>query len=74
MWKLISGFLFLLMSVIVFSMKYIVVAIILSKSNSINRDLFSETLGVLPITVNIIGYSTFILGVISILWYLKKRN
>lgn len=74
MGKLIAGLLFLLMSVIVFSMKYIVVAIILSKSNSINRDLFSETLGVLPITVNIIAYSTFILGVISLLWYFKKRN
>lgn len=62
------------MSVITFSMKYIVVTMLVSKSDSIDRTLFVDTLGVLPITINLVAYGTFIIGIVLALWFFKENK
>lgn len=62
------------MSVITFSMKYIVVAILVSKSDSIDRTLFVDTLAVLPITINLVAYGTLIIGIVLVLWSFKENK
>lgn len=72
--KLVCSSLFFLMSVITFSMKYIVVAILLAKSGNIDRTLFVDTLAVLPITINLVAYGTLIIGIVLALWFFKENK
>lgn len=72
--KLVCSSLFFLMSVITFSMKYIVVTMLVSKSDSIDRALFNDTLAVLPITINLVAYGTLIIGIVLALWFFKENK
>lgn len=65
---------FFLMSIIAFSAQYIAVAILLSKSESVDSDLFSATFSILPVGIQVVSYTTLVIGIVLMILGIRKRG
>lgn len=65
---------FFLMSIIAFSTQYIAVAILLSKSESVDSDLFSATFSILPVGIQVVSYTTLVIGIVLMILGIRKRG
>lgn len=65
---------FFLMSIIAFSTQYIAVAILLSKSESVDSDLFSATFSILPVDIQVVSYTTLVIGIVLMILGIRKRG
>lgn len=70
------GSIFFLIFSILFSVKYISVSILLSKSDSINVDLIKDTFKVLPFELTLLYSIAFLLGILYFFLGIKeyRRN